>query len=308
MKKKLSMLLIFVLATGIFTSCANISTTTKLDDSLQPTEKTYTVLEAGASSDSSLGINHSREILLDSKKVKDDAKKNLSKEVNIDNKTISGKYDETGISPYYNRNFDTYKSMSDGVRIEFFLNSETGKMVGYSTYDETYLEKNGTKKILSEEECIEIAENHLKNYVSDIENYKITSKRFSNSSVYNGRYMITFSRYINGIETLDGALITVTQYGDITSFDFNNLGDMKGATVLNNLDFEAIEKAVDEKCEKIYGDIMNDPNYSVNISKSKRLVRMADGKYALEYDIYADIADVNSDRHTGDMCELTVYL
>ena len=107
---------------------------------------------------------------------------------------------------------------------------------------------------------------------------------------------------------MDSAYIYVTPYGDIKRFDFNSLGDMKDVTVLNELDFEAIEKAVNEKCEKIYGDIMNDANYSVKISKSKRLVRFADGKYALEYDITADIAYTKSDRHTGDTCMLIVYL
>ena len=53
---------------------------------------------------------------------------------------------------------------------------------------------------------------------------------------------------------------------------------------------------------------MNDPSYTVSISKTKRLVRLADGKYALEYSVYADIAYVNSDRHRGDTCTLMVYI
>jgi len=307
MKKKLSMLLIFVLATGIFTSCANISTTTKLDDSLQPTEKTYTVLEAGGVSDSSLGIKHNSEISLAINNIKDNAKNNNTKEIILNDVSFSGKYYKTVTSPYYNRVYDVYDGNTGSAKISFKINSENNKIFGYSTYDIEYKTKIEGKKELTKEECIDIAKDYLKKYVDDVENYTITYN-YTKLDVYMGNHNIYFTRYIDGIPTMDSAYIYVTEYGDIVRFDFNSLGDMKNVDVLNSHNIEAIEKAIDEKCEKIYGDIMNDPDYSVNISKSKRLVRMADGKYALEYEISAYISYVDSDRHASDSCMLIIYL
>ena len=103
MKKKLSIFLIFVLAACIFSSCANVSDTATQPNQPQPGEKTYTVLEAGGSADSSLGIKHNSDISLAVKSITDNDKSNEQKEITPDNTAFSGKYYRTVKSPYYNR-------------------------------------------------------------------------------------------------------------------------------------------------------------------------------------------------------------
>jgi len=305
MKKIISLFVIFALAACMLVSCANIATT---PNPAQGTPKTYTVLETDMSSDSNIGAKHSVEFKLNFSDIKDNSKKDITKEITFENMTFTGKYQYTSQSPYYNRSFDKYKGNYGSAQVEFSINTETKELLGYSLYDKEYLQKIGDKKELTKEECIDIARNYFKNYISDIENYKMTCSEYVKLDAYKGMYRINFYRYVDEVITLDSALINVTVYGDVIRFSRHNLGDMKDVDILGNHSMNNIEKAVEEKRNEIYGELAKNSAYDVDYYSSKRLIRLADGKYALEYTIEAHITNVNSGISSGDSTSLIVYL
>ena len=295
-----------MLAMCTLTSCGDVNSTDNTMDFPAHTPE-YTVLETDLSSDSSALIKHTADIKLVLDDKTDAGKKDSTKEVTVGNEKITGKYFKTSVSPYYNRTADIYKSTSGSVQAQFSVDPATNKLVGYSVYDTEYAAKVEGKNELTKEECIEIAENYLKQHVSDIENYRITCE-YSPLEIYKGRYAVYFTRYINDIPTIDSAYIYVSVYGDIMRFDFGNLGDMKDTAALNPHNIADIDKNVEEKRNEVYGGLINSEEYEVSFSQSKKLVRLENGKYALQYTVNANISYTNKDMHFADTSSFIVYL
>jgi predicted small secreted protein len=294
-----------ILVLFILTSCGNTNTGNTTDIPVKPFE--YAVLETSLSSDSSALIKHKADINLGLSNKTDISKKDFIKEITLDSIKINGKYSNTSVSPYYNRTVDVYKKTNGSVQTEFKIIPETNRLVGYSVYDHEYATKSERKNEIIEEEAINIATDYLKNHISDTENYRVTT-RYSEIEIFKGWYAVYFTRYIGNIPTQDSAYIYVTAYGDIVRFDFNNLGDMKDLTVLSEHNLEDIDKAVDEKRDEIYADVIGNSEYKVSFSRGKKLIRLSDGKYALEYTINADILRISTDIHSGDISSFIVLL
>ena len=81
---------------------------------------------------------------------------------------------------------------------------------------------------------------------------------------------------------------------------------MKDATVLSKHSEESIDSAINAKLSEIYGALESNPDYTVNYAKSRMLVRLADGKYALEYTITANIT--GGGKEWSDDTSLIIYL
>ena len=83
------------------------------------------------------------------------------------------------------------------------------------------------------------------------------------------------------------AYIVITEYGDLDSYIFTCLGEMKEAVVPTKDELSKVRDAVDEKVKSIYSNI--EKSYGVEYEiRDEYFVRLADGSYAMEY-----VVDVN---------------
>ena len=304
MKKAFYILTIITLVLALLTSCANTATTSP---PINITPKTYTVLETSLSSDSSAaGVKHKSEIDLEVLTLQEEAKKDSTAQVTINGTNFTGVYKDTIVRKYYNFDYEEYTAKSGSTTAIFKINPANNELVGFQTRDAEYLQKNANAKELSQEECTDIAWNYLKGHVSDIENYRIISVNFNESEAHKGLYWFRFYRYIGETQALDCAFIYVTVYGDVVRFSKHNLGGFEGTNILSKHSEESIDSAINAKLSEIYGALENNPDYTIQYAKSRMLVRLADGKYALEYTITAYIT--GGGKEWSDDTSLIIYL
>ena len=102
-----------------------------------------------------------------------------------------------------------------------------------------------------------------------------------------------FSRVINGVETMDGGCVTVTEYGDIYLHDFECLGEMKDVKIPSEDELKDIEKSVDNKIEEIYKNVEDTYTVSYEVY-SRTLVKFDDGRYAMRYLLNVDLTPIDS--------------
>ena len=115
-------------------------------------------------------------------------------------------------------------------------------------------------------------------------------------------------RLIDGVETGDTAVISITVFGDVIGHTFGLLGAMKGATLPSESDIKLIEENVDKKLQNIYSNVTD--KYSVSYEIPDPLfIRMADGRYAFEYFVEVDLTPKDDTEHTiSEVTKLLVYV
>lgn len=125
---------------------------------------------------------------------------------------------------------------------------------------------------------------------------------------WKGVYTFHFSRIIDGIETYDCAIIGITVFGDIIDHSFLSLGEMKDAKLPSESDMEIIEENVDRKLKDIYNNVTD--KYSVSYEVPEPLfIRMADGRYALEYFVEVGLTPKDDAEYTiSEATVLIVYV
>ena len=310
--KKISLVLILIILLGTFCSCGNageVSTTvlTTVNTNISSPVKKYTVLQSGFP-DSSLGADHRLEINLSRRKTTG-SHTSLSNVV-IDGRNIElAKYEYSeGWIHLYNSGSHVYRfNNSDGTSGSFSINLSTGKILRYNYYDKEYAEKHKNDKILSEEECIELARAYLGTYVSDPEKYAITRCQKTSYQEYGDVYKISFSRYIGDVLTIDSIGLWITVYGDIVFHTSQCLGELTDESVLEGHNLNDIDTAIDAKLEKIYGSV-EEYSYEKNAS-SMMLTRMGDGSYAMKCTVSVNLKSLDLEGYSfEEITEFIIYL
>ena len=260
--------------------------------------KKYEVLEYGTTESIVSGANHTEDIKL-RKKAYTRMAKGTQKTVTIDGKDFEMLYEESYKGYYYNDDVDAYTNDSREFYIE--INNKTGNIDFYAYIPKDYMSTVAdTTKKLSEEECKKIAIEYFGKYVN-IEEYQFVES-FSQQLRKYDTYVFYFQRVIDGIETLDGGCVGVTEYGDVYMHNFDCLGLMENVKVPTDDKLKTIDNCVDEKIKSIYEDISDTYEISYDIY-SKILVRFEKGKYALQY-----VVDVTLKNSAGeDWSESTTF-
>jgi hypothetical protein len=120
-------------------------------------------------------------------------------------------------------------------------------------------------------------------------------------------YEFEFRRVIGGINTSECAYIGVSIFGDVVSHLFTMLGKMKSAPVPSNEDFEIIEQNIDDKIKTIYANVSSKYDYTYSVVDTV-LVRLSNGKYALEYGIDVELTPVSFSEAVHERTQLLVFL
>lgn len=199
-----------------------------------------------------------------------------------------------------------YHDKEKGIAVEKGINSYTGNTDWYYFYNKNYLAEIN-KPELTRDECREIAKKYFDEFIDSSE-YDVTYERYMYVPEWKGVYTFHFSRIIDGIETYDYAIIGITVFGDIIDHSFLSLGEMKDAKLPSESDMEIIEENVDRKLKDIYNNVTD--KYSVSYEVPEPIfIRMADGRYALEYFVEVGLTPKDDAEYTiSEATVLIVYV
>jgi hypothetical protein len=264
---------------------------------------TYTVLEVGGY-DNFSGANHMEDITLDNE--------NYSKVLVIPQKTVKingndWKVEYCGSQKgyLYKNDLDNYTRDEDGVFVDIGINKDTGTVDSYMWVDQEYVESQ-TGAELTEEECLDIAKTYLGDYVKTDE-YEVVNVRYLEIPEYKAIYDFEFARVIDGIKTSDTAYIGVSVFGDVISHLFVSLGELADAEAPTEDEMEIIQNNVNAKLDAIYENVSSKYDISFEIEDTV-LVRLSNGKYAMEYYVRADLVAKDTQAKITESTKLLVYL
>ena len=207
----------------------------------------------------------------------------------------TAKYTNSTSANDYTAALHRYSGGSNGKKVTFTINSETGKCEYFMINSSGDIDK--TVK-LTRDEVYELAYNHFISggYTEDPENYQLTFET-SNSA----GYCFKFSRFIDGIQTSDCVRIGFRYNGDFHWYDCNRVGEMKDVDV-SNIDMNKLYDAAESKVKKIYGDA-----YVGFERKGAVLTKLTNGSYVFEYRPDVNVKDGNG-KLTQDRCILTITM
>ena len=171
---------------------------------------------------------------------------------------------------------------------EFRLTPE-GKVIGFSNY-----QLQATGEFLSEEECVKIAQTAMGSMVH-IQDYRIDS-----TTEQGDYYLVTFAKYLNGIQTVDLARVMIQKDGQISGITSIMLGEVPSNTKTDDIDFEVAKNAIYAKLDSM--DLMIDGFDRLEYSEPKMyLTILKDGRRGLECTV-----EVNQIKEFPDGTEQTM--
>lgn len=232
----------------------------------------------------------------------------LDKSVTINGNTFVGEYTRSAKAYFYNADVDYYEYADDGVRVDFGINSNTNVVVSYSYVDFNYTTKKGNAPVLTENECFDIALEYLEQYI-DADEYSMISSNYSEIPEYNAIYDFEFVRLVDNVETSDNVYIGVSIFGDVISHLFGGtINEMNNVPDLSAEDYKTIESNIDTKIKSIFDTVKNEYDYSYACDE-KRLIKLSDGAFAMEYYISVNLKPKNPAAiDKSETVKLLVYL
>jgi hypothetical protein len=266
--------------------------------------KKYQVLEVGEYGHVS-GANHKVEIRMENKEYEKIIKP-FSKTIKIEGIKYKAQYEYSRKGYLYQSDCDCFE-INDGDRnIRLKINNVTGLIESYNGLDFKYINEAGGEK-QTRDQCLEIAIDYFNKY-ADASEYTLVDERYLDFPKDNlSMYEFEFRRVIGGINTSERACIGVSIFGDVVSHSFTMLGKMKSAPVPSNEEFEIIEQNIDDKIKTIYANVSSKYDYTYSVVDTV-LVRLSNGKYALEYGIDVELTPVSFSEAVHERTQLLVFL
>ena len=161
----------------------------------------------------------------------------------------------------------------------------------------------------------------MKEYVPNIYNYTIVSSESRENKACGIIYNYKFKEYIGDLPIGNTAAVHINRYGDIISFtnntDIEDVEAFKESGYIEAIDWDAVDEAIGKKACEAYTARTNGQIqythyrvYSSDKSKNiKTLVRMADGRYALNINAYVLVStDEYPDRYESFEALMLIYL
>ena len=306
------------------TSCANnTSGTTEMTAQQTPLKKEYTalVIEGGGLGDdgeyiSTLGKS---DIDLSLRYItKTPAPEDVP--LTFNGNTYNGKYSESSVSPYYGYERECFVYKSDTFKITYMINEHTKQLQYYSIlYNSGSKPNYGEKDPYSQEECITMAKEYLKQYVHDIEKYTVLWMNKLDFS-WGAQYDMYFKEYIGDVAIPNIARIRINEYGEIMHFHYRtaieDVEAFKESGYLETIDWDSVYETAEKKACEAFEACEYYNNYdfyqAINNEKYKtkvELEKMADGRYALQLEVYVFMSTKESpDIGRIGKTEIFIYL
>jgi hypothetical protein len=190
---------------------------------------------------------------------------------NINGESYRVEYKDSTIRYRWQGNTDNYKN--EDMKIS--VNQDTGNIDFYHKWD------NIRDKDIGRDNCFLKAQQYLSEYVDDALEYSlICEERYDPIC----RYQFWFAKIVNGVR-LSKVRIGVSFAGELTLHDFTELGCVREEELPSQENMANIEAAVDMKMQAVYGEEYVYEYEFVDVV----FLRLADGTYAMQYDIAADM-------------------
>ena len=206
----------------------------------------------------------------------------------MENEPITGTYEESSISTFYNLDTDYYETTGvDGKKIEFFINRKNKKLVGFFIFYRGEYETTNENK--SYEECFQIAKNKLQEF--DDGDYVQIYKENHMKPVYDPSagnvYSFYFNKLIGGKPTDIIVWIDVNTDGKVVVVDARQIYEFKNTDARtinsyvqdeNSLIGEIKERLLSETPDK------NREDLSFTLLE-KKFCKLKDGRLGLLCDV-----------------------
>lgn len=244
MKQKIKIVVVFLLiATCMFSSCQAIPT--------QQTEEIYNDFDVSAYKVLICDISDSGDnsaVKIDYE-IKDTEKYNSvvpqnQKEFTFNNAQVTTTFER---STYFYSNYYPIYIYTDEEENEYGFDPD-GKLAKYcKNAEDSYSEWDSSQNKITEQEAVEEAKNFLSK-ITDISAYTITS----GVGKYLPEYKIVFTKYIDGIETQDSAVVSIDYSGCVRSYTAYMFDKIPSQTKVSHIDMEQVKKSVEHKVKQIY--------------------------------------------------------
>ena len=174
---------------------------------------------------------------------------------------------------------EVYDIYTDELKNEYDFYNKSGDLRAFILFNTSTSKSNNFKNKLTKDQIKNIAEDFVKNN-ANISNYKYVDTLFEKSE-----YRVTYSRFVQGYQTIEDILVILDPYGFITHYVARYQGmfdDFK--TKINR---EKISSSFDAYIKKEYGNIKYTINYEIltlnndaNMSENRR--------HYIEFDVNFD--------------------
>ena len=223
-------------------------------------------------------------------------------------KKLNGTYMETEISLYYDNfqvNYFDAAEPGNGV-CKFGIRSDTGECVHYVNAPLNYSPADATIK--TEDECRRIARSTLSG-LSDESLYELEDQKYGKSDMYGGIYTFTFSKKVEGMWTNDRAIISVTCYGDIFSYNAKKLGSIQCTKLPDSYNEEKLKADLQTKLDGIYKKALEESRYSdVSYELIERRLSNINGQLAIEYSYGVTLTTSQNITFSDELVVLVAFL
>ncbi len=210
-------------------------------------------------------------------------------------------YDFSQMDGLYQNDLDYYVNEEKQLKVGF--NSATGRMDSYSFTDQSQLAASGMEQ-LTRDKLIRVAQKYLSDYVADAKLYEWFDMYETDIE---GVYALEFYRMNGAVKTMDRATIGMTIYGKVVSHTFHSLGEMKGAPTLSEDALKLMAAQIDVRMQTIYRNVKT--RYVVYYYVSDMTyIKMSDGRYAMDYELTAELTSVMIQEKLTEKTRLLVYI
>ena len=186
--------------------------------------------------------------------------------------------------------------------------NKDGMLVGY--VDRKALSDDGNENTsknnwCGEEKAIQVAKDFVSQIV-DPSDYEISVEKWDVSSHSYG-YGVYFTKYVDGIATLEEMLVHIAYDGTFRSYSADMLCQFSGEEK-NPFDMKKAEEAAHARVKEIYGKKMEESD-RVELDEEYRLTKLKDGSLAIFYTASIDMIKIDShggELYTGARIEMVI--
>lgn len=247
---------------------------------------TMTALQYGAS-DAMSNVRLDIE-LTDQKYIDDTVDQKIT--LTIDGVECEYAYVESTKGWLYENDYHYYRGMYNGKGTEIFIDSQTGECIRFLRFP---YESDGENEQYTQDQKYKIAYEFLCENVEDPQQYQW------DPNMGLGVDYFWFYRYVGELETCDHMIIAVDDAGEVFSYHKKNLGDMRNIQSIPESVMESVNEILVQKVNALYRLIEKEGCTWTYETEIDRLVRMADGAFALDCVVDVTVVTIEGQEISG---------
>ncbi|MBQ7380066.1 MAG: hypothetical protein IJW70_10375 [Clostridia bacterium] len=217
-------------------------------------------------------------------------------------KSLEFAYQKTTSESFSGSVIHTYKA-ENGVEIK--LNETLDQIVFYN--EKAVYKSNENKPQMSEQECLQIAQDYLMSLTEHADQYEYTHLLYDYDGDKQGGpcYGFQFTRLLGNYTTYDVLIVSVSKTGDVTVYNRCNFGCADGIILPSEQEYAQMQASAIKAMEKMY----EGRKYTYEL-RDVYISYDAQGKLAVEFLIDMDVWPQNAGEDAtpwAELCHLLIY-